>query len=189
MGRWYGNTESELILICWLWPFSVLFCGFFFFYNKVQFQFSQILESWYEAEYDQKTRLQRLFLHNLQGKCVWSQTWSYLRSFGIWLFPIPSWAVRFTLKLIREIYFTGFPALKGDVYFAGIVWSCWNSDRSWTFPRVPSAEPASCVSCCGAGGALLGGYMVPGRPGVQTAMGPRILALRDLWLRSRLPSH
>lgn len=136
-----------------------------------------------------QTGLQRLSLHKLQGNHMWSQTWSCLRSFRISLYPTPSWAARFTLRLIREIYFTEFPALKGAVCFADMVWFCWNCDWSWTFSRVPGAEPASCASCCGAGNALLGGYVVPGQPGMQTAVGLRILASQDLWLRSRLPSH
>lgn len=57
-----------------------------------------------------QTGLQRLFLHKLQGEHMWSQislTWDH----EISLYPTPSWTARFTLKLIREIYFTGFPAL------------------------------------------------------------------------------
>lgn len=96
------------------------------------------------------------FLHKLQGDHMWSQTWSYLRSFEILLYPTPSWAVRFTLKLIRETHFTGFPALKEAACFADMVWFFWNCDRSWIFPRIPGTEPASCASCCGVGDALLG---------------------------------
>lgn len=83
-----------------------------------------------------QTGLQRLFLHKLQGDHMWSQTSSYLNH-EISLYPAPSWTARFTLKLIKAIYFTGFPALKETACFACMVCHCWNCERSWTFPRVP----------------------------------------------------
>lgn len=187
-GKW-TNHMWRLLFVDYGLSLCVLFC---FLNYKIQFQYFQFLESPVILPVKQsmtQTGLQRLFSQKLQWKRMWSQTWSYLRSFEISLYPTPSWAVRFTLKLIREVHFTGFPALKGAVCFADMVWFCWNCDRSWTFSRVAGVEPASCASCCGAGNALLGGYMVPGQLGTQTAVGLRILASQDLWLRSRLPSH
>lgn len=86
-----------------------------------------------------QTGLQRLFLHKLQGNYMCSQTWSYLRSFEISLYSTPSWTVIFTLKLIREVSFTGFPALKGAVYFPETEVGPFPGSPLWSQPAVWAA--------------------------------------------------
>lgn len=198
----YGNYIYLVVVLCWLWPFNVFFVGcfcwvwlgffwllflFFLLTNKTQFCFFSkflILQSCFLWISVTQTGLQKLFLHKLQGDHMCSQTSSW--DHEIPLYPPPSSTARFTLKLIREIYFTEFPALKGTAYFAYLVWHCWNCERSWTFPRVPVVEAASSARHRGVGSALLGGMWCQG---MQTAVSPRFLPSQDLWLWSRLPSH
>lgn len=170
------------------WGFFWLLFLFFLLNDKTQFCFfSNSLISchtFFEAEYDPNWTAEAVLAQAARRPCDSKPdlTWDH----EISLYPTPSWTARFTLKLIREICFTGFPTLSGTAYFAYMVWHCWNCERSWTFPRVPVVEPASSASHHGVGSALLGGMWCQG---MQTAVRPRILASQDLWLRHRLPSH
>lgn len=150
----YGNYIYLVVVLCWLWPFNVFLWvvsvgfGWGFFGCCFCFFFLPIKPSSVFSKF-----------FNLQSWFLWSRVWPKLDCKGysctsckettcgpkphltwdheISLYPTPSWTAIFTLKLIKAIYFTGFPALKETACFACMVCHCWNCERSWTFPRVP----------------------------------------------------
>lgn len=158
------------------WGFFWLLFLFFLLNDKTQFCFfSNSLISchtFFEAEYDPNWTAEAVLAQAARRPCDPKPdlTWDH----EISLYPTPSWTARFTLKLIREICFTGFPTLSGTAYFAYMVWHCWNCERSWTFPRVPVVEPASSASHHGGWQCPLGRDVVPGHANRCEAEDPGI---------------
>lgn len=154
MEIWKVNYIYAVVVICWL----CLFSGFCLFaYNK---SIAVFPNSWLsshnfcEAAYDTNSTAKSVLAKAARKLCVVTNP---ILLAIIWDLTLPHTilSVRLPLQMIREMNFTWFPALKGAVCSGGMVWFCWNGVRCWTFPRVPSVEPASSVRHCGACNSLL----------------------------------